>query len=157
MALAYRELWRVEAIFRTAKSILETRPIFHQSAAAIAGHLFCSFPARLLRTELDERLTTAGLIGGPPGNHGGGAGAQALFGEHLLQPDLVDPSRLTAQQFIDHFTLVQGKTGGHQRCVPAAGKRALAGGCVAADAGGRPASAAGGVPGTYCWSRILSS
>src|SRR5271166_623536 len=61
VALAYRELWRVEAIFRTAKSILETRPIFHQSDAAIAGHLFCSFLALLLRKELDERLTTAGV------------------------------------------------------------------------------------------------
>jgi Transposase DDE domain len=61
VALAYRELWRVEAIFRTAKSVLETRPIFHQSDAAIAGHLFCSFLALLLRKELDERLTVAGV------------------------------------------------------------------------------------------------
>jgi hypothetical protein len=61
VALAYRELWRVEAIFRTAKSILETRPIFHQSDAAIAGHLFCSFLALLLRQELDERLTAVGV------------------------------------------------------------------------------------------------
>src|SRR4051812_44005401 len=61
VALAYRELWRVAAIFRTAKSILETRPIFHQSDAAIAGHLFCSFLALLLRKELDERLTAAGV------------------------------------------------------------------------------------------------
>jgi len=62
VALAYRELWRVEAIFRTAKSILlETRPIFHQSDAAIAGHLFCSFLALLVRKELDERLTAAGV------------------------------------------------------------------------------------------------
>src|SRR4051794_21862968 len=61
VALAYRELWRVEAIFRTAKSILETRPIFHQSDAAIAGHLFCSFLALLLRKELDERLAAANM------------------------------------------------------------------------------------------------
>ena len=61
VALAYRELWRVEAIFKTAKSILETRPIFHQSDAAIAGHLFCSFLALLLRKELDEQLTMAGV------------------------------------------------------------------------------------------------
>jgi hypothetical protein len=61
VALAYRELWRVEAIFRTAKSILETRPIFHQSDAAIVGHLFCSFLALVLRKELDERLTAAGI------------------------------------------------------------------------------------------------
>jgi hypothetical protein len=61
IALAYRQLWKVEAIFRTAKSILETRPIYHQSDAAIAGHLFCSFLALLLRKELDERLSAAGL------------------------------------------------------------------------------------------------
>ncbi len=59
VALAYRQLWKVEAIFRTAKSILETRPIYHQSDAAIAGHLFCSFLALLLRKELDERLAAA--------------------------------------------------------------------------------------------------
>ena len=45
IALAYRQLWRVEAIFKTAKSILETRPIYHQSDAAIAGHLFVPRPA----------------------------------------------------------------------------------------------------------------
>jgi Transposase DDE domain len=61
VALAYRQLWRVEQIFRTAKAILETRPIYHQSDAAIAGHLFCSFLALVLRKELDERLAAAGL------------------------------------------------------------------------------------------------
>ena len=61
VALAYRQLWRVEAIFRTAKSILETRPIYHQTDAAIAGHLFCSFLALLLRKDLDERLSAAGV------------------------------------------------------------------------------------------------
>ena len=38
VALAYNKLWRVEAIFKTAKSIVETRPIYHKSDAAIAGH-----------------------------------------------------------------------------------------------------------------------
>jgi hypothetical protein len=61
VALAYRQLWRVEAIIRTAKAILETRPIYHQTDAAIAGHLFCSFLAMLLRKELDERLSAAGV------------------------------------------------------------------------------------------------
>jgi Transposase DDE domain len=61
VALAYRQLWRVEAIFRTAKSLLESRPIYHQSDAAIAGHLFCSFLALLLRKELDERLVATGV------------------------------------------------------------------------------------------------
>jgi hypothetical protein len=61
IALAYRQLWKVEAIFRTAKSILETRPIYHHSDATIAGHLFCSFLALVLRKELDERLAAAGI------------------------------------------------------------------------------------------------
>jgi Transposase DDE domain len=61
VALAYRQLWRVEAIFRTAKAILETRPIYHQGDDTISGHLFCSFLALVLRKELDERLAAAGL------------------------------------------------------------------------------------------------
>ncbi len=61
VALAYRQLWKVEAVFRTAKSILETRPIYHQCDATIAGHLFCSFLALLLRKELDQQLAAAGV------------------------------------------------------------------------------------------------
>jgi hypothetical protein len=61
VALAYRELWRVEQIFRTAKAILDTRPIFHQRDATIAGHLFCSFLALVLRKALDEGLEAAGV------------------------------------------------------------------------------------------------
>jgi Transposase DDE domain len=61
VALAYRELWKVEAIFRSAKAILETRPVYHQNDDTISGHLFCSFLALLLRKELDERLTAAGV------------------------------------------------------------------------------------------------
>ena len=61
VALAYRELWKVEQIFRTAKAILETRPIYHQRDGAIVGHLFCSFLALVLRKALDERLDAAGI------------------------------------------------------------------------------------------------
>jgi transposase len=61
VALAYRELWKVEQIFRTAKAILQTRPIYHQCDAAIVGHLFCSFLALVLRKALDERLDAAGV------------------------------------------------------------------------------------------------
>ncbi len=61
VALAYRQLWKVEAIFRTAKAILETRPIHHKTDAAIVGHLFCSFLGLVLRKELDDRLAAAGV------------------------------------------------------------------------------------------------
>ena len=56
LALKYKQLWLVEAIFRTAKSQLDTRPIFHKCDDTIRGHVFCSFLALLLRVELDERL-----------------------------------------------------------------------------------------------------
>jgi hypothetical protein len=61
VALRYRELWKVEQIFRTTKAVLETRPIYHSSDAAIRGHIFCSFLALTLRKELEDRLQAAGL------------------------------------------------------------------------------------------------
>ena len=63
VALAYRELWKVEAIFRSAKAILETRPIYHQSDVTISGHLFCSFLALVLRKELEGRGGCQGRVG----------------------------------------------------------------------------------------------
>ncbi len=59
--LRYKELWVVEQLFRTAKSLLLTRPIFHQSDAAIRGHVFCSFLALVLRKELEDRLARHGI------------------------------------------------------------------------------------------------
>ena len=58
VALKYKELWRVERVFRDVKSLLETRPVYHQNDANIAGHVFCSFLALVLRKELDQRLAT---------------------------------------------------------------------------------------------------
>ena len=56
LALKYKQLWMVEAVFRTAKSQLDTRPIFHKCDDTIRGHVFCSFLALVLRVELEERL-----------------------------------------------------------------------------------------------------
>ena len=52
----YRDLLRVEQLFRQAKAVLATRPIYHSSDMAIRGHVFCSFLALLLAKELEERL-----------------------------------------------------------------------------------------------------
>jgi len=60
VALKYKELWQVEKIFRDVKSLLETRPVFHQKDRTIRGHVFCSFLALALRKELDRRLLKAG-------------------------------------------------------------------------------------------------
>jgi len=60
VALKYKELWQVERVFRDVKSLLETRPIFHQCDETIRGHVFCSFLALVLRKELQGRLEKSG-------------------------------------------------------------------------------------------------
>ena len=50
-----------EQLFRTAKSLLDTRPIFHKIDATICGHAFCSFLALVLRDELFRRIDNAGV------------------------------------------------------------------------------------------------
>ena len=61
VAHVYKNLWMVEDLFRTAKSILETRPIYHKCDETIRGHIFCSFLALVLKCELESRLRQAGL------------------------------------------------------------------------------------------------
>ena len=61
VALRYKQLWMVEQLFRTAKSLLDTRPIFHKTDATICGHVFCSFLALVLRDELFLRIDSAGV------------------------------------------------------------------------------------------------
>ncbi len=60
VALKYKELWQVEQVFRDMKSVLDTRPIFHQRDETIKGHVFCSFLALALIKELYRRLEKAG-------------------------------------------------------------------------------------------------
>jgi len=56
VAMAYKSLWMVEDTFRTAKSILETRPIDHKRDETIRGHVFCSYLALVLKWELEKRM-----------------------------------------------------------------------------------------------------
>jgi len=56
VALQYKRLWMVEAWFRSSKSLLQTRPIYHKCDETIRGHVFCSFLALVLRQELEARL-----------------------------------------------------------------------------------------------------
>ena len=58
VALKYKQLWMVEAVFRSMKSLLDTRPIFHKRDETIRGHVFCSFLALVLRKELEDRLAS---------------------------------------------------------------------------------------------------
>jgi len=59
-ALKYKQLWMVESLFRTVKSILATRPIYHKRDETILGHVFCSFLAFVLMKELQHRIDQKG-------------------------------------------------------------------------------------------------
>ncbi len=60
VALQFKRLWMVEHWFRSCKSLLETRPIYHHCDDTIRGHVFCSFLALVLRYELQSRLRAKG-------------------------------------------------------------------------------------------------
>jgi transposase len=60
VALQFKRLWMVEQWFRSCKSLLETRPIYHHLDETIRGHVFCSFLALVLRYELQSRLKAKG-------------------------------------------------------------------------------------------------
>jgi len=59
-ALCYKDLWRVEKVFRDTKTLLRTRPIFHKYDETIRGHVFCSFLALVIRAELERELEDSG-------------------------------------------------------------------------------------------------
>ena len=58
--MRYKDLLMVENLFRTMKSILDTRPIYHQCDDTIRGHVFCSFLALVLQRELLSRMRSRG-------------------------------------------------------------------------------------------------
>jgi transposase len=60
VARAYKQLWMVEDVFRSVKTVLETRPIYHKMDETIRGHVFCSFLALMLLKELESRLESRG-------------------------------------------------------------------------------------------------
>jgi hypothetical protein len=61
VAVQYKRLLLVEQFFRATRSLLDTRPIFHQWDATIRGHVFCSFLALVLVDELKRRMSEHGL------------------------------------------------------------------------------------------------
>ena len=61
VALTYKRLWTVEEMFRSMKSLLSTRPIWHKCDETIRGHVFCTYLALVLRKALQDRLEAAGI------------------------------------------------------------------------------------------------
>jgi transposase len=62
VAMKYKELWRVEQAFRTVKSVLDTRPIYHKCDETIKGHVFASFLALVVMHEFETRLAAKGYM-----------------------------------------------------------------------------------------------
>jgi len=60
VALQYKRLSMVEQWFRSCKTLLQTRPIYHRCDETIRCHVFCSFLALVLRQELQARLEERG-------------------------------------------------------------------------------------------------
>ena len=56
VATTYKSLWEVEAINRTFKDVLETRPMFHTKPDRVRGHVFGSFLSLLLATTLRKAV-----------------------------------------------------------------------------------------------------
>jgi transposase len=54
--LSYKDLWKIEAGFRTLKSELEMGPIYHYTERRIRSHIFISFLALVLKASFHKAL-----------------------------------------------------------------------------------------------------
>ena len=56
----------VEHTFRSMKSLLETRPVYHRLDETIRGHVFCSFLAPMLKKGSTGDLRMPGTTSSGP-------------------------------------------------------------------------------------------
>jgi transposase len=56
VVLAYKDLWRIEAGFRTLKAELEMGPVYHYTERRIRAHIFISFLALVLKGSFHKAL-----------------------------------------------------------------------------------------------------
>ncbi|MEK6727898.1 MAG: IS1634 family transposase [Candidatus Omnitrophota bacterium] len=56
VALAYKDLWQIEASFRDLKDDLETSPIYHFTERRIIAHIFVSFLSLLVKIAFNNKL-----------------------------------------------------------------------------------------------------
>jgi transposase len=56
VALAYKDLWRVERAFREIKSSLDLRPVYHWKDSRVRGHIMVCFLALALESALQRKL-----------------------------------------------------------------------------------------------------
>lgn len=56
VALAYKDLWRVEQAFREIKSSLDLRPFYHWKDSRVRGHIMVCFLALVLESTLRRKM-----------------------------------------------------------------------------------------------------
>ncbi len=56
IVLSYKDLWQIEAAFKTLKNKLEVGPIFHHKEERIRAHIFICFLDLVLRVVLEKRI-----------------------------------------------------------------------------------------------------
>jgi len=56
VALAYKDLWRVERAFREIKSSMDLRPVYHWKDSRVRGHIMVCFLALVLESALQRKL-----------------------------------------------------------------------------------------------------
>jgi len=56
VAVAYKDLWRVERAFREIKSSLDLRPVYHWKDSRVRGHIMVCFLALVLESALQRKL-----------------------------------------------------------------------------------------------------
>ena len=58
---AYKEQWQIERSFRTIKSFLEIRPVYHRKPERIKAHVFVCVLSLLLSRLMEKKLTESHL------------------------------------------------------------------------------------------------
>jgi transposase len=57
----YKELWRIERIFRDLKDLLEISPVYHQDEKRIKGHVYACFLSLLVGFMLNRKVKEMGI------------------------------------------------------------------------------------------------
>ena len=60
VATAYRDLWQIERAFRSLKSTLDLRPVFHWTEKRICGHITLCFLALVMQIKFQKMLAECG-------------------------------------------------------------------------------------------------
>jgi transposase len=72
-ALAYRDLWKVERAFRSLKTTLELRPVYHWKEKRIYGHIVLCFLALVMQCQF-QKLMRESAPESAPGEYVGQVG-----------------------------------------------------------------------------------